>query len=187
MQRSGRGIHAQEEWTDCALSMQASEQEYRLAHRNAALASVSVAHLPPSRLFSTGLLGILSLIGALPPHPDPLSLVTGGAAYSAQLTLLHTLVDLVQSAPADSFYAGVGQYARPESMQPHADPTFSQHVRLLHMVSNSAAASAAQQSGAKDGLFAESVDLFPQSILIPALATARHSRDKPAAGHKRHM
>ena len=139
----------------------------------------------------SGVLRICVFLGVIPSTASSqqgLALLVGAASPAAELSLLHSLVDLVCALPTDAFFASHAQYSSAQSYLVHNDPEFHKHVRLLQCVSNSAVAVGAADGGASaahhaDSVLSDQMDLFPATLMMTANAL-RQVKEKQGQSKK---
>lgn len=140
-----------------------------------------------------GVLRICVFLGVIPStatSQQGLALLAGGAPPASELSLLHSLVDLVFALPADAFFASHAQYSSAQSYLVHNDPEFHKHIRLLQCVTNSAVAAAGALDGGgsapahhADSVLSDQMDLFPATLMMTANAL-RQVKEKQGQGKK---
>lgn len=107
------------------------------------------------------------------------AIIVGGAAPAPQLSLVHMVVDLIASLPADPFFASTAAYSGVNSYAVHNDVEFHKHIRLMQCVSLS---SAGLETGGSENVLTDQLDLFPATLMMTAHAL---SKVKEKQGHKK--
>ena len=137
---------------------------------------------------------MLTFLGLFPLSCSPtqgMSLLCGGSAPSAQLSLMHCMLDLVASLASDPLLASSNVYSSASSYAPHSDAEFHKHVRLLQCVSNSAGAGVGggepghgNSSGNGDNLLSDQLELFPPTLMMTAHALNKVKEKQGMARNK---
>lgn len=123
---------------------------------------------------------IATFLGLFPvAGVNTLAIIVGGSAPGPQLSLLHTLLDLIASLPAEPFFASTAAYSGVNSYAAHNDVEFHKHIRLMQCVSLS---SAGLETGGSESALTEQIELFPATLMMTAHAL---SKVKEKQGHKK--